>query len=258
MAGGTIWKGSIHFGDTDLPVKLHSAVKEERIRFHLLHRPDGVKLHQQMICAFENVPVPTDAQIKGFKVEEGKYIVVDAAELEQTLPEVSRTIEVHEFVTTAEVHPSFLDHVYCLEPDSAVHSGTYAALAATLREMGVAGICTWSMRKRAHYGALQAIGTVLRLTTLRYADEVIAAGQLHLEEIPFSERELQIGSDLINRLTSPFEPQKFVNEHQVKLKQLIEKKARGEEIILKSPRLVAPTAPDRLLQALEESLKKAA
>lgn len=258
MAGGTIWKGAIHFGDTDLPVKLHSAVKEERIRFHLLHRPDGVQLHQQMICAFEKTPVPPEAQVKGFLVEEGKYVVVAAAELEQTLPEAGRTIEVHEFVRTAELHPAFLDHVYCLEAESAVHAGTYAALAETLRELGVAGICTWSMRKRAHYGALQACGPVLRLTTLRYADEVIAAGQLQLEEIPFSERELQIGSDLINRLTAPFEPHKFVNEHQIKLRELIEKKARGEEIVLKSPRLVAPTAPDRLLQALEESLKKAA
>src|SRR5512138_2182777 len=98
MASGTIWKGEIHFGDTAVPVKLHSAVREERIQFHLLHRRDGVRLHQQMICAYENKPVAVAAQTKGFEVEEGKYLIVDPEELEQTISESSRMIEVHEFV----------------------------------------------------------------------------------------------------------------------------------------------------------------
>ncbi|HZV81911.1 MAG TPA: Ku protein [Geobacteraceae bacterium] len=258
MAGGTIWKGSIHFGDENLPVKLHSAVKEERIQFHLLHRPDGVKLHQQMICAYEKVPVPAEAQIKGFEVEEGKYIIVDAAELEQTVPEGSRLIEVHEFVETGQIDPLFLDHVYYLEPDSALATGGYNALVEALQEMAVTGICTWTMRKRSYHGALQAWGNILRLTTLRYADEVIGVSSLELEDIPLSERELQIGSDLIRQMTAPFQPHKFVNEHQHKLQQLLDKKARGEKIALLRPRLLQPTSADKLLEALEASLKKAA
>src|SRR5512143_2784330 len=98
MAGATIWKGYIHFGDTDVAVKLHSAVKEERIGFHLLHARDQVRLRQQMICALEKKPVPTEELSKGFEVEEGKYIISDPEELERTVPESSRMIEVHEFV----------------------------------------------------------------------------------------------------------------------------------------------------------------
>jgi DNA end-binding protein Ku len=258
MAGGTIWKGSISFGEVNVPVKLHSAVKEERIQFHLLHRRDGVKLHQQMICAFDKIPVPAEAQIKGFEVEEGKYIVIDQAELEQTVPESSRLIEVHEFVETDRIDPLFLDHIYYLEPDSLLDQEGYKALAEALQEMNVAGVCTWTMRKRSYHGALQARGSMLRLNTLRYADEVIPARSLDLEEIPLSERELQIGSDLIKQMAAPFQPQKFVNEHQHKLQQLIDKKARGEKITLLSPKILKPTAPDQLLQALEASLKKAA
>ncbi len=51
MVGATIWKGNIHFGVTDVPVKLHTAVKEERIQFHLVHKRDQVRLRQQMVCA---------------------------------------------------------------------------------------------------------------------------------------------------------------------------------------------------------------
>ena len=82
MAGGTIWTGYIHFGETDVPVKLHAAVKENRIQFHLLHRRDQVRLRQQMICAFEKVPVPPEEQAKGFPLEDRKYILLDPAELE--------------------------------------------------------------------------------------------------------------------------------------------------------------------------------
>jgi len=256
MAGGTIWKGNIHFGDTNVAVKLHSAIKEERIQFHLLHRRDHVKLRQQMICEYEKKPVPAEAQAKGFEVEEGKYIIVDPAELEQTAPESSRMIEVHEFVKTEQVDPVFLERVYYLEPD--IHVKGYNELVGALKEMDVAGICTWTMRKRSWLGALQTSGKILRLNTLRYADEVVSVKSLELQKIPLSEKELKIGSDLINQLTAPFQPQKFENEHQKKLKHLIDKKARGEKIAILRPRRLKPTAPDKLLQALEASLKKVA
>jgi DNA end-binding protein Ku len=258
MPGGTIWKGSIHFGDTEVPVKLHAAVKEERIQFHLLHSRDRVRLHQQMICAFDKTPVPPEQQIKGFEVEEGKYLIVDPEELEQTTPESSRMIEIHEFVNNGQIAPIYLDHSYNLEPDSGIYASTYGALARVLREMAVTGICTWTMRKRSYVGTLQASGNMLRLSTMHYADEVVSAASLQLEEIPVSEKELKIGCDLINQLAAPFEPRKFVNEHQQKLQQLIDKKARGEKVVLMRPKVVQPTAPDKLLEALEESLKKAA
>ncbi len=256
MAGGTIWKGYIHFADTDVPVKLHTAVKEERLQFHLLHRRDRVKLHQQMICAYEKVPVSPAEQAKGFELEDGKYILIDPSELEPTEPESSRMIEVHGFVPTGEIDPIFLERVYYLEPDSL--SKGYSALVEALQEIRVAGICTWTMRKRSYLGAVQARGKLLRLHTLRYADEVISVKSLDLQKFPLSEKELQVGSDLINQLTVPFEPEKFENEHQKKLQNLIDKKARGEKIDLPRPRPMKRTEPDKLLQALEASLKKVA
>jgi DNA end-binding protein Ku len=256
VAGRTIWKGDIHFGDMNVPVKLHTAVRENRIQFHLLHQTDRVRLRQQMICAYEKVPVPVEEQAKGFELEERKYILVDPAELEQTEPESSRMIEVHEFVETGQIDPIFLERVYYLEPDTALKG--YNALVEALKEMEVTGICTWTMRKRSYLGALHASGKTLRLNTLRYADEVIPVKSLDLQEFSLSEKELKIGRDLINQLTVPFQPQKFANEHQKKLQNLIDRKARGEKIVLLRPRRLKPTAPDKLLQALEASLKKVA
>jgi len=192
-------------------------------------------------------------------VEEGKYIIVDPEELEQTASESSRMIEVHEFVNTEQIDPIFFGRLYYLEPDNPdVQGKGFNALVKVLKELDVAGICTWTMRKRSYLGALQARGKILRLNTLRYADEVIPVESLQLEDVPVSEKELKIGSDLIKQLTAPFEPQKFVNEHQKKLQEMIEKKARGEKIAVLAPRHLKPTKSDELLQVLEASLKKAA
>ena len=259
MAGSTIWKGIIHFKNTDVAVKLHTAVKEERIQFHLLHKRDRVRLRQQMVCAFEKQPVPAEEQCKGFEVEEGKYIIVDPEDLGQAAPESNRIIEVHEFVKTEQIDPIFLDRLYYLEPDNPkIHGKGYHALVRVLKEMGVEGICTWTMRKRSYLGALQARGEILRLNTLRYADEVVPVGSLGLQDVALSEKELKTGSLLINQLTAPFEPQKFENEHQKKLQEMIEKKARGEKVVVLAPRRLKPTKSDKLLQVLEASLKKAA
>jgi len=256
MTGRAIWKGYIHFGTIDVPVKLHTAVKEERIQFHLLHKRDRVKLKQQMLCAYEKVPVPVEEQARGFELEDGKYILIDPEELEQAEPEDSRMIEVREFVSTEEIDPLFLERPYYLEPEAP--SKGYNILVAALQEMGAEGICTWTMRKRSYVGALQARGRILRLHTLRYADEVISVNSLELPDAVLSEKELKIGSDLINQMTAPFQPQKFENEHQKKLQNLIDKKARGEKIAILRPKRLKPTSSDKLLQTLEASLKRVA
>lgn len=254
--GTTIWKGSIHFGATTVAVKLHAAVKEERIHFHLLHQPDGERLHQQMICAFEQTPVPAEAQIKGFEVEAGRYLLVDPEEIEQLTPEGNRNIEVHEFVPTASIDPRYYERTYILEADTLATG--YGELAEALQELGVAGLCTWTMRKRSYLGAIQGHGRLLRLYTLRYADEVVAVDTLGLQPLPLAEKELHIGRELIRQLSAPFQPEKFVNEHEQKLQALIAKKARGEKLVLLKPKRRTPTAPEKLLEVLEASLKKVA
>lgn len=256
MAAAAIWKGEIRFGDAVVPVKLHPAVREERVEFHLLHKRDRARLRQQMICTADKKPVPADEQVKGFEVEENRYLLVDPEELEQTAPESSRTIEVHEFVKVAQIDPLFFDRAYYLEPDA--HPQAYGALRASLQELGVEAVCTWTMRKRSYLGALRAGGSVLRLHTLRHADEVLPAASLKLPKIALSEKELKIAAELIDHLAASFEPAKFRDEHQAKLRHLIERKARGEKIAVVPPRRLKPTSDSQLLKALEASLKKVA
>ena len=133
----TIWIGNIHFGDANVPVKLHTAVNQDRVRFHLLHRKDRAQLRQQLVCAYENKPVSAEEQVKGFQLDERRYVLVDQEELEKTDPVSGRNIEVHEFIKAGEIDPVFLERTYYLEPEAPANS--YSALACALKETGAEG-----------------------------------------------------------------------------------------------------------------------
>jgi len=256
VAAAAIWKGEIRFGQVSVPVKLHAAIKEDRIAFHLLHKRDRVRLRQQMICSADGKPVPAEEQVKGFAVDENKYILVDPDELEQTAPESSRTIEVHEFVKAGQIDALLLDRAYYLAPDASPQG--YGALRAALQQQQVEGVCTWTMRKRSYLGALRAGGSTLRLQTLRHADEVLSAATLKLPALALSEKELAIAAELIGHLAAAFDPAKFRDEHQAKLRALIDRKARGEKIVVVPPRRLKATTDSQLLKALQASLKRVA
>ncbi|MHB8109270.1 MAG: non-homologous end joining protein Ku [Syntrophorhabdaceae bacterium] len=249
-----LWKGYIHFGDFDIPVKLHTAVREHRIQFNLLHKSDHIRLRQQMVCAYEHIPVPGEEQVRGFEIEEGKYVILDEKDLESIEPESNRMIEVHEFVESGQIDPVYFEKPYYLGPDTSPDN--YGTFADVLSKTGIIGICTWTMRKRSYLGAIQAKGRVIRLTTLRYADEVVLAKSLDLPSVQLSEKELKVGGDLVVALSGPFEPDKFENEHQKKLQEMIDRKASGEKISLLRPKRKKATTPDKLLETLEASLRK--
>lgn len=249
-----IWKGMIHFGEYTIPVKLYTAVRERRVQFHLLHESDEIRLHQQMVCAYEHIPVPREEQVRGFEVEDGKFVLINDEELQQFEPEESRMIEVHEFVNTGDIDPVYFEKAYYLGPDSLPKE--YSIFTDALSRAGMEGICTWTMRKRTYLGSLRTRGGIVRLTRLRYADEVVAEASLGLNRVELSERELKVGSDLVRALTSKFKPEQFENEHEKKLQEMIDRKAAGEKISILRPKKKRATAPDRLLETLEASLKK--
>ncbi len=252
----TIWQGIISFRGTKLPVNLKPAVSQDRFQFHLLHRTDQTKLRQQMVCAHEKKPVPAAEEVKGYLIAARKYVLVSPAELKRTeAAAAGRDITVHQFVKTGAVDPAFLERTYYLEPKGPVND--YAALAAALQETASLGICTWTMKKRSYLGALGSDGRTLRLTLLRFADELVPARSLNLGSFKLSDKELGIAAELIKKLTAPWRPDQFRNEHEEKLRALIGRKARGGKIVLVKPRPARATAPDELLRKLEESLKAA-
>lgn len=254
MAARAIFKGIIRFDGVNLPVKLYTAVREERISFNLLHDEDKVRLHQQMVCSADNKPVEKEHQIKGFEIESGRYVELGSDELEALEPETNRQIEAVDFVEEGAVDPRFFDRCYYLGPDGM--DKQYAETAEALQKAGTIGICRWSMRKHRYLGALRGKDGLLEIVIMRFAEEIIDPSSLSLPKEEVSQKEMQMAEHLIGMLESDFHPEQYHDRFQQRLRKLIEEKAEGKEIKITRKK---PTraAPKDLTSALEASIKQA-
>jgi DNA end-binding protein Ku len=255
MAARAIWRGVLTFGAITLPVKMYTAVRSERIDFHLLHDQDETRLKQQLACGLEEKPVEREEVVRGFEVEDNRYVIVKPEEIDALAPESSRDVEVMGFVPAGKLDARYLERTYYLGPDG--DAAKYAALLQALAETERAGICKWTMRKKSHVGALRAAGTTLSLVAMRFAEEVMPAGDVAVSEAKLDKRELDMAKYLIDTLKSEFRPEQFQNEYHRAVRELIERKARGEKVPARHARAPKATGSEQLLKALKESVKRA-
>lgn len=250
-----LWKGTLTFGGVNVPVKLYSAIREERTTFHLLHDKDHARLQQEMVCSLDRRPVPKENQVKGYETAPGYYVILSADELDAVQQESGRDIEVTDFVDADEIDPRFYERTYYLGPDG--DAPGYAALVRALGSGKTVGVCQWLMRRRYYVGVLKANDTLLTLVTLRYADEIVSTESLDLAEAKITEREMTTAKNLVEALVGEFTPGEFRNEYETELKKIVQRKAKGEKVVLKTPKAPRPTPADDLLDTLQESVRLA-
>ena len=255
MAARAMWRGVVTLGPISVPVKLHAAVKERRVSFNLLHDQDKARLRQRFYCSAEGVPVEREETVKGYEVDDNRYVIVGQEELAALEPESDRVIDTSRFVETSLVDPRYYERPYYLSPDG--QPRMYAALAAALSASGRIGICTWVMRNRAYLGALGVSGQTLHLMTLRYADEVIAAETLGLPDAALSDKELKTAHYLIEQLAEKWDAAQYHDEYTERLRDFLDRKGRGEVITFAKPPEPQATEPANLLSLLQASVEEA-
>jgi DNA end-binding protein Ku len=249
-----LWKGVVTFSDVKLPVKLYAAVRDERVTFHLLHDKDHLRLRQEYVCSQDDEPVPAEHRVKGYEIRKDHYVVIPLDELKALAPESDRTIHVHEFVHVSEIDPRFFSHPWLMGPDG--DDNTFAVLTQALAKTGLAGICRWAMRGEAYLGAMVVSAGALGLVSLKYADEIAPVSKAAIKDVKLDKREVDIARYLIEQLSTEFKYDEYRDEFQDSLRELIEKKARGEKIKIVKTRVAKPTESDQLLALLEKSVKR--
>ena len=256
MGRTVIYKAFIRVSETDVPVRFHSAVRRERVRFRLLHAEDEQPLERRMVCPEHETAIPPDERARGYEVARGEFVVIDPDSLDELRPEPDRRIDVLRFVDPGEVEPRLLDRPYHLGPEEGGEEA-YALLQRALRKSETAAVCRWTMRRRFHHGLLQATGDALMMTTLRHVHELVDPGDFDVERPDYSDKEFDSACELIDELTEEFEPDEYQDDYQQRLMRFIEQKAKGEKPTMKTPKRRKPTTPGRLQAALQKSLERA-
>jgi DNA end-binding protein Ku len=253
----SMWSGAISFGLVNVPVKLYSAVSRKTVRFHQLNGKTGHRISQKRVDSVTNDEVAYEEIVKGYELTKEHFVVITPEELEALDPEKSRTIDIEDFVDLADIDPVYYDHPYYLVPDKGA-AKAYGLLLHAMEESEKVAVARVVLRSKEQLVAIRpAPGGVLMMETMIFADEVVAPDQIDdlpaAKDLKVSDREVKMAQQLIDSLSSEFEPEKYRDEYREKVLELVERKASGEEIAVQ-PEAPAPKKVPDLMAALEASL----
>ena len=252
-----IWRGSLSFGLVAIPVQLHTAVRENRPKFRLLHAKDKSPIKYERVCQRDGTPVAWEDLVKGYEYERGRYVVLTKEDFKAAAIEKDRRVQVSDFVPAAAIDDRYFDQPYYLLPDKGGEHA-YAVFHQGLKETGRVGIGKVVLRERQHLVAIESIENRLVLTMMRFADEVVEA-----PDIPANARakvppkEIKLATDLINALATDWEPEKYIDDYQVNLQEVIKGKLKGESVVLEDDERPMRADVVDLAERLRASLKLA-
>jgi DNA end-binding protein Ku len=252
-----IWTGTISFGLVTVPVKMYAAVQPKTVRFNQLDAENHSRIQQKRVNAQTGEEVPYERLVKGYEISPDRYVVIEPGELEAIEPKKTKTIEIEDFVDLEDIDPIYYDHPYYLVPGTG-GAKPYRLLLEAMRETGKVGIARVVIRSKEQLVALRPIGDVLGMTTLNFADEIVDPDGL--DEIPAADdvkatkREIDIAKQLVDSLSSEWDPSQYEDSYRAQVMDMIERKAAGEEITVAAvPEDEDEPAPD-LMAALKASL----
>lgn len=247
----SVWTGYLTFGLISMPVRLFSGARSSRISFHMLHRPDHVRVKQQLICPEEEKVVGRDEIVKGYEYRRGEYVIIEPDEIKKIEPKTAKAMEILEFVKAEEVDPILFESSYYLVPEEP-GKRPYALLARALEETKYVAIAKLTMHNREYTVFLRPHEGGLMLHTMYYEDEVRKMEQFGKTDVEVREPEVKVAHQLIQALSGRFDPSKYHDTFEENLKELIKAHLEGRKVTPVPKPKVAPVTD--LMSALKQSL----
>ena len=256
MAPRANWKGFLRLSLVTCPVALYPATSDtEKVSFNQINRKTGHRIKYAKVDADTGEEVPSEDIIKGYKVDADTYVEVSKEELEDIALESTHTIEIDEFVPTADIDSRYLIRPYYLVPDGKVGHDAFAVIRETVRSMNKVAIGRVVLTNREHIIALEPLGKGLMGTLLRYPYEVRSEKEYFddIQAVKVTKDMLDLAKHIVERKSGAFEPEKFEDHYESALIDLINRKRSG----IRTPAKAAPKTTGNvinLMDALKRSL----
>jgi len=256
VAPRAYWKGYLKLSLVSCPIALFPATSErEKISFHQINKNTGHRIKYQKIDAESGDEVESADIIKGYQVGKGEYLEIEPEELEAIAIESKRTIEIDEFVPKKEIDELYLNSPYYIVPDGEVGQQAFAVIREAIRQEGMVAIGKVVFTSREHIIALEARDKGLLGVTLRYPYEVRKEAE-YFDDIPdekIPKDMLDLASHIVESKAGHFEPERFEDQYEDALKELLKKKQSGQKI--ERPREREPSKVVNLMDALRRSVE---
>lgn len=249
----TAWRGSISFGLVTIPIRLYPAARESRISLHQLHSVCKTRLRQPLYCPHCERIVDRSEVVKGYEQEDGSYVLIEPEEIKKIQPESSRAMEILSFVEQSQIDPLFFDSSYFVVAEEEGRKA-YQLLLKTLQDSKRVGISKVTMHQREYTAFLRPYDHGLVLHTMYFANEIREApGYGKTENIKLRPQEIKLAEQLVSSLSEDFHLEKYHDEFQRRLRELIEAKKKGKEVATAPSPKRAPVID--MMAALKKSLE---
>ena len=257
MAPRAYWKGYLKLSLVSCPIALYPASSSsERVSFNRINTKTGNRLKQQMVDTETGDVVESGQKGRGYEVSKGKYVEVEAEELEAVQIESNHTIEIDSFVPRDEIDKRYLDRPYYIAPDGKAAIEAFAVIRDAMKDKDRVALARIVLSNREHVMAIEPLGKGLLGTTLRYPYELRDEDEYFdgVKNPKITKDMVQLASHILDSKAEHFDPSRFKDEYENALKALVKRKAAGKPV----KAVEREEKPDNvidLMDALRQSLK---
>ncbi len=246
-------KSVITFGMVAIPIAMYTATQDNDIHFNQLHKEDDSRIRYKKVCAHCGKEITGKDIVKGFQYDKDKYIVITDDEIEKIKTEKEKSIQILHFAQLNQISPVYYNRTYQAVPETGGEKAFELLRSALMAEQKIA-IGKTVMGTKDTLMAIIPREDGMLISTMFYADDVKEL-QKQYDKPEVSEQEMNMAKVLINSMDTPFDPAKYKDEYQVKLRKLIETKISGKEIVAAKPDNTGKVID--LMDALKASVEKA-
>ena len=242
-------KSSISFGLVNIPITINPILQDNDVAFNQLHKKCLTRIKYVKYCPHCKKEVKQEDIIKGYKINEDKYITLTSEELKNLRVETEGNIEIVGFVGASEIDPVFYEKSYVVSVPS--KSKAFSLFRDALEKSKKIAIAKTILSTKFYYVAIRMMGNNMIMSTLYFNEEIIIPDAV--SSAKYTKKELDLAMKLIDSLKMKFKPKEYVDEYQENIKEAIKEKQKGMK-----PKTVKAKRKNNikdLMQALELSLK---
>jgi DNA end-binding protein Ku len=218
-----LWTGSLSFGLVNIPIQIHTAVRDTGPHFRMLRRKDKARIQFQRVAETDGEVVAWEDIVKGYEYAKGQYVVLTPQDFEKAALEKDRVIDIQDFVEGDAVDDRYFDKPYYLLPAKGGDKA-YALLREAIRSSGRIGVAKFVLRSKQRLAAIEAIGEALVLSTMRFRDELARLEEYDFPDVKADKKQLQLAEKLIEQFAADWDPDKYTDDYRENLMKVIEAK----------------------------------
>jgi len=236
-----------------IPIAMYTTKQDNDIRFNQLHKEDHSRIRYKKTCAHCGKEISSGDIVKGFEYDKDKYVVVTDEEIEKIKTEKEKSIQILHFAQLNQISPVFYNKTYQAVPETGGEKAFELLRGALMDEQKIA-IGKTVMGTKDTLMAIIPRDDGILISTMFYADDIKDLQKQYVKP-QVSEQEQSMAKTLINSMDTPFDPSKYKDEYQIKLRELIETKISGKEVV--AAESVGEAKVIDLMEALKASVEKA-